>query len=433
MPTTIDAIAERAGVSRRTVFTSVGSKADVLKLAFDWTLAGDDEPIAIADRPVVQRLMRADDPAEVLEPWIAMNATISERVAPLYLVLVVAADADPEAATLLSTLDAQRIDGARRVVDRVAEVGGLRPGLTTDVASAILDVLIDPMNYRRFVGIHGWSPNAYVQHLQADGHGRDHALNQCAAGVARRLRRGRRDTTATMAKPTISPTTADAAVLTSHASTPPMPAMSCTDSSRECTTSYGPCQPSSSAPAIRMWPPTHTIAAVPTTESTARTFGMPATIPRPIRWARGRPDSTMRRPTSSIFTISATTPYTTAVIRTATTTRMTARDTKPSSMTSLSEITMISRRQDEVGPDGTGDRLLFLIDADRHGGQVAFLLVMGKAVMDLLGALEAEVAAADHEDDLHEHRCELAQHQRCRQDEQDLVLERSLRDPLDDR
>ena len=167
VPTTIDAIAERAGVSRRTVFTSVGSKADVLKLAFDWTLAGDDEPIAIADRPVVQRLMRANDPAEVLEPWIAMNATISERIAPLYLVLVVAADADPEVATLLSTSDAQRIDGARRVVDRVAEVGGLRPGLTTDVASAILDVLIDPMNYRRFVGIHGWSPNAYVQHLEA--------------------------------------------------------------------------------------------------------------------------------------------------------------------------------------------------------------------------------------------------------------------------
>jgi AcrR family transcriptional regulator len=44
-PTTIEAIAERAGVSRRTVFTSVGGKADLSKLAFDWTLAGDDEPV----------------------------------------------------------------------------------------------------------------------------------------------------------------------------------------------------------------------------------------------------------------------------------------------------------------------------------------------------------------------------------------------------
>ena len=57
-PTTIDAIAERAEVSRKTVFTSVGGKAVVLKLAFDWALAGDDEPVALADRPEVRRMMQ---------------------------------------------------------------------------------------------------------------------------------------------------------------------------------------------------------------------------------------------------------------------------------------------------------------------------------------------------------------------------------------
>src|SRR4051812_11217164 len=42
--TTVDAIAEAAGVSRKTVFTSVGGKADALKLAIDWAVTGDDEP-----------------------------------------------------------------------------------------------------------------------------------------------------------------------------------------------------------------------------------------------------------------------------------------------------------------------------------------------------------------------------------------------------
>lgn len=167
VPTTIDAIAERAGVSRRTVFTSVGSKADILKLAFDWTLAGDDEPIAIADRPVMQRLMQADDPVEVLESWIAMNAAIAERIATLYLVFLVAANADADVATLLATSDGHRLDGARQVVARLAELGGLRPGLTIDEAAAILDVLIDPMNHRRFVDVHGWTAERYTQHLQA--------------------------------------------------------------------------------------------------------------------------------------------------------------------------------------------------------------------------------------------------------------------------
>ncbi len=166
VPSTIDAIAEEAGVSRRTVFTSVGSKADVLKLAFDWTLAGDDEPIPIADRPVIQQLMRAEDAVDILDPWLAMNAAINERIAPLYHVMVVAADADPDVARLIAESDGQRLDGARHVAGRLAEVDGLRPGLEVGEAAAVLDVLIDPLIYRRFAAFHRWPTETYVRHLQ---------------------------------------------------------------------------------------------------------------------------------------------------------------------------------------------------------------------------------------------------------------------------
>lgn len=166
VPTTIDAIAERAGVSRRTVFTSVGGKAAVLKLAFDWTLAGDDEPVAIADRPEVQHMMRGEDPAELLAAWMAMNAAINRRLAPLHHVLVVAADADADAAALLATTDDQRIDGAQRVTARLADLGGLQPGLDPNQAAAIADVLIDPTLYRRLVNLRGWNFATYVEHLQ---------------------------------------------------------------------------------------------------------------------------------------------------------------------------------------------------------------------------------------------------------------------------
>ena len=166
VPTTIDAIAQRAEVSRRTVFTSVGGKAAVLKLAFDWTLAGDDEPVAIADRPEVQQLMQGEDPAALLAGWMAMNAGIARRLAALHHVLVVAADADPDAAVLLATTDEQRGEGARAVVGRIADLGGLRPGLDQTEAAAIADVLIDPMPYRRLVVLHGWAFETYVEHLQ---------------------------------------------------------------------------------------------------------------------------------------------------------------------------------------------------------------------------------------------------------------------------
>ena len=65
--TTVDAIAERAGVSRKTVFTSVGGKVAVLKDAFDWALAGDDEPVPLGDRPAVRDFLTETDPATAVE------------------------------------------------------------------------------------------------------------------------------------------------------------------------------------------------------------------------------------------------------------------------------------------------------------------------------------------------------------------------------
>jgi AcrR family transcriptional regulator len=165
-PTTIDAIAERAGVGRKTVFTSAGGKATLLKLAFDWTLAGDDEPVAIADRPEVQQMLQLDDPAALLAAWVAMNAAIARRVAALHHVLVVAADGDADAAALLATTDEQRVDGARAIVTRLDSAGGLRSGLGLDEAAAILDVLIDPMPYRRLVVLRGWTFEAYADYIQ---------------------------------------------------------------------------------------------------------------------------------------------------------------------------------------------------------------------------------------------------------------------------
>jgi hypothetical protein len=57
-----------------------------------------------------------------------------------------------------------------------------------------------------------------------------------------------------------------------------------------------------------MCPPTHSIAAVPMTVRAVSSFGMPLTRPRP-RPATALPERCDRlRPTSSIFTMTPTTP-----------------------------------------------------------------------------------------------------------------------------
>ena len=66
--------------------------------------------------------------------------------------------------------------------------------------------------------------------------------------------------------------------------------------------------PSSSRPTRRMCPPTQIIAAIPTFERTDKTTGMACTSPRPNEAAGPSRVCASRRPTSSIFTISATAP-----------------------------------------------------------------------------------------------------------------------------
>jgi len=54
--TTIQQIAEQADVAWQTVYSVFGTKAAVLSAVFDVAVAGDDEPIPVAERPFVQAI-----------------------------------------------------------------------------------------------------------------------------------------------------------------------------------------------------------------------------------------------------------------------------------------------------------------------------------------------------------------------------------------
>lgn len=160
--TTIDSVAARAGVSRKTVFTAVGGKATLLKVAWDWALVGDDEPVALADRPVIHELLEEADPRSMVDRWAEMVCEIASRLAPLYGVLQAGGQSDPRVAELHATSERNRLGGARTFVEHLDRVGGLRPGLDVDRATEIAAVLMDPMPYQRLVSDAGWSMEDYV-------------------------------------------------------------------------------------------------------------------------------------------------------------------------------------------------------------------------------------------------------------------------------
>jgi AcrR family transcriptional regulator len=164
--TTIDAIAEAAHVSRRTVFTSAGGKAALLKLAFEWAIVGDDEPVALADRPAVQAVRTEQDPHRALLGWAQLVSSIAERVAPIVEVAGVAADADPAAAQLLADFARDRMFGATDFTQHLASLGdGLAPGVTEQQAADLCWALMDGYVYRRLVTDRGWTTGQFTQWL----------------------------------------------------------------------------------------------------------------------------------------------------------------------------------------------------------------------------------------------------------------------------
>jgi len=164
--TTIDAIAEAAHVSRRTVFNSAGGKSVLLKLAFDWAIVGDDEPVALADRPEVKAVRAEQDPCRALMGWAQLVSNVSARVAPISEVAAVAADSDPAAAELLASFDRSRMLGAAEFIEHLASLGdGLAPGVTQQQAADVCWALMDGHVYRRLVSDRGWTAAQFTQWL----------------------------------------------------------------------------------------------------------------------------------------------------------------------------------------------------------------------------------------------------------------------------
>ncbi len=155
--TTVDAIAAEAGVSRKTVFSSVGGKVALLKLAYDYTTAGDDEPVPLVERDGLRAIIAELDPYAQMSMYADFVTGMSERTSALWLALRGAAEVDPEARELYERWDRQALDSMRSgPVATLLGKGVLRPGLTPDEAAAIFWILIDPALYHKLVVVAGW-------------------------------------------------------------------------------------------------------------------------------------------------------------------------------------------------------------------------------------------------------------------------------------
>jgi AcrR family transcriptional regulator len=159
---TVRSVAEQAGVSPETIYKTFGGKPGLMKALWDVTLAGDDQPVAIADRPQMQEVRSAREPAEKLRRWAGFVCGANQRLAPLYGLL---AQAGPEVTQMLATTQQERLTGVRALVTHLADTGLLAAGHDPETAADACWGLTGPRLFLDLTADRGWPPDLYQDWL----------------------------------------------------------------------------------------------------------------------------------------------------------------------------------------------------------------------------------------------------------------------------
>ena len=165
--TSMQAIADEAGMAVQTLYFTFRTKRALLSELLDVAIAGDDEPVPTLERPRVLAAINNPDPVVQLRELAGIAREIYERVAPVLQVVAHAAPGDPQIHELWMTNNAQRAVVMEHFITALATKTPLREGLDTPMAIDIALALQSPEMYQFFTTRRGWSPTRW-EHWTAD-------------------------------------------------------------------------------------------------------------------------------------------------------------------------------------------------------------------------------------------------------------------------
>ena len=154
-------IADQAGVSVKTVEALYRTKAELLKQAIDYAIAGDVRPIPILGRASVAAIQAAPDAPAMLDLHARHARAISQRAAPILWVAEQAAPAHPDIAKAWAQNNDNRRAGARWAATTLLTKPGLPPQISQRYAEEVLWIAIDPATYRSLTLGRGLSPSDF--------------------------------------------------------------------------------------------------------------------------------------------------------------------------------------------------------------------------------------------------------------------------------
>ncbi|PUA82106.1 TetR/AcrR family transcriptional regulator [Nocardioides currus] len=163
--TTVVEVARRAGVSPESIYKGFGTKAALVKVVFDVAIAGDDDPVPVAERPEALAIRAEPDVREKLRLYAAGAARRGAQSARVQLALRNGAHSDPAIAELWATLQDERLAGMTMVARHLVDTGQLRAGIGVEEARDVLWACIAVEVFDLLVLQRGWTVEAYADWL----------------------------------------------------------------------------------------------------------------------------------------------------------------------------------------------------------------------------------------------------------------------------
>ncbi len=170
---TMRAVADQAGVSVKTVEALYRTKAELLKQAVDYAIAGDLRPVPVLGRESVAAMEAAPDAPAMLDLHARHARTISQRAVPIAWVVEQAAPSHQEMARLWAQMSGNRRLGARWAAATLLSKPGVPHQIGQRYAEEVFWIAIDPGTYRSLtlgrglspVGFETWIRNFYGKML----------------------------------------------------------------------------------------------------------------------------------------------------------------------------------------------------------------------------------------------------------------------------
>jgi AcrR family transcriptional regulator len=154
-------VAALAGVGERTLYDAFPTKAALFGHTLGVATAGDEEPVAVPERPETLAIRDEPDPERAITRTVDQVTELLERAGDLIMVTVEAAGADPDMRSAADAGAEATYGVYLALATALEQRGTLHPGLDARTAADTLYALASPHLHQLLRRHRGWTQDAY--------------------------------------------------------------------------------------------------------------------------------------------------------------------------------------------------------------------------------------------------------------------------------